>query len=120
MKDYDMSPEERAEALAQARDLVAWLEANPAVPFDRIEARYSVRGESDEAELAELAGISEAAGIAITDCFGGESKANEQQYVRRGDRFGAVSYQAVAIPKEEMARHNAHYSYRDSVEPAAA
>jgi hypothetical protein len=115
-----MSPEERAEALEQARDLIAWLEANPGVPFDNIEVRYSVRGENDETELAELASISAAAGIAITDTYGGEPQGGDHQYVRRGGRYEPVCYQAVAIPSEDMARHQALYSYRDCVEPEPA
>jgi hypothetical protein len=115
-----MSPEERAEALEQARELIAWLEAHPGVPFNCIEARYSVRGENDEAELAELAAISVAAGIAITDVYGGVPQNGEQQYVRRGERFRPVYYQAVAIPSVHMARHDALHSYRDCVEPEAA
>ncbi|MFG3340363.1 hypothetical protein [Glycomyces sp. NPDC048151] len=112
-----MSPEERAEALEQARDLIAWLESNPDIPFDNIEVRYSVHGESDEAELAELASISAAAGIAITGTFGGAPQDGDHQYVRRGGRYEPVYYQAVAIPSEYMARHDALYSYRDCVEP---
>jgi hypothetical protein len=115
-----MNPEERAEALKEARDLLAWLEDNPGVPFDHIEVRYSVRGESDETELAELAAISAAAGIAITGTYGGEPQDGDHQYVRRGGRYEPVYYQAVAIPSEDMARHEALYSYRDCVEPEAA
>jgi hypothetical protein len=115
-----MSPEERAEALEQARDLIAWLEDNPDIPFDWINAHYSVLAESDEAELAELAAISAAAGIAITDIRGGEPQAGDHQYVRRGNRFGPVEYSAAMVHSEYMARHDALYSYRDCVEPDVA
>lgn len=114
-----MTAEERTELLAQARDLIAWLEAHPEVPVAKIEARYSVRGESDEAELAELAQISAAAGLPITGMHGEDPSEGDHQYVRHGGWFDFASYQATAIPSANMARHEALYSYSDCVEPEA-
>lgn len=105
-----MNPEERAAALEQARDLIAWLEAHPEVPVWKIEARFHADGD-DDAQFAEIERISAAVGLPV------EETINGHRIVRRGHDFAAVSYEAIAVPNERMAQHYAWASYSGSVEP---
>jgi hypothetical protein len=98
----------RAGVIAGLRALADFLETHPDLPVPSMpELTVFPRGESDAEERAAVDAIAVTLGVPATGTT----------HYRAARRFGEVTYEAITVAREEMARHNALMSYRYVVTP---
>ncbi|MFI0480503.1 hypothetical protein [Actinomadura sp. 9N215] len=97
------------------RDLVAFLESNPAVPVRpyswtlSVPSGVSTDSTTDLRQRAEIDRIADALGVPVSD-----ETTDGGHYITR-KHFGPVTYEAVHVPAHRMARHYAVRSYENNV-----
>jgi hypothetical protein len=108
----DTPDQRRTDIIQGYRRLLDWLEAHAEVPLNEVcnEISYSVLGDDDQSERAEVDRIAAALGV--------EPSGTVHYEARRA--FGPVEYRATAVTSEAMARYQALNSYSGSVQPEPA
>lgn len=104
----------RTKTIADFRELLDFLAANPDVPLDRygnpLSYSIAVHLDTDAAGLAELARIAEALGVPVTDVSGGAPGPGETHFFARRS-FGSAEYQANYIVREHLAAHDVELAH---------
>jgi hypothetical protein len=106
-------PATRLQFTAALRDLADTLDANPAIPIPPYGDELTVcMNSAEEGGIAQVRQAARALGATVTD----ETRHGGHCYTQRS--FGPLRYHIVSIPDTCMARHQALWSYADSVDPA--
>jgi hypothetical protein len=109
-KEYEA--ERRQAVIDGLRELADFLTEHPDVPVGNTwSLMYHARG-TDEEKRAEVDRVAAILGIA-----GGTP--NDPDHYEAVRKFGAISYEALAITDEHMRRYRAASSYDGAVEPEA-
>lgn len=95
--------------------LADFLAVNPHVPAGNgAEVHYCVRGEDDQAALANLTQIAATLGVQVT-ATGGGPVTEHTTHFQVCRRFGPVTYRAIYVTDAAMAAYEALMTYSDSV-----
>lgn len=103
----------RSQAIAGLRALADFLENNPGVPVREYGGDYTVfpRADDDVAERAEIDRIASALGETVTDETG------RGGHYSVSKTFGRITYNAIHVPTERQAAHDALMSYAPAFHP---
>jgi hypothetical protein len=103
---------DRAGVIAGLRELADFLEAHPGLPLhDRYELCTHTRGDSDEAERAQV----DAAAVMLD----ATPRDNGNGHYSAGRTFAGISYRILAITRDHMAEYDARNSYSDVIQVTA-